>query len=64
MPLDRELVEKLEARLVQLTGRKVVLQTKVDPSILGGALAQVGALVYDGSLKSNLEQMRQVMKRG
>jgi F-type H+-transporting ATPase subunit delta len=64
VPLDRELVEKLEARLVQLTGRKVVLQTKVDPSILGGALAQVGALVYDGSLKSNLEQMRQVMKRG
>jgi F-type H+-transporting ATPase subunit delta len=63
IPLDQELVEKLEARLVRLTGRKVVLQTRIDPSILGGALAQVGTLVYDGSLKSNLEQMRQAMKR-
>jgi F-type H+-transporting ATPase subunit delta len=63
IPLDPALVEKLEARLVRLTGRKVVLQTRVDPSILGGALAQVGTLVYDGSLKSNLEQMRQAMKR-
>jgi F-type H+-transporting ATPase subunit delta len=64
VPLDEEIVQKLEARLVRLTGRKVMLQTSVDPSILGGAVAQVGTLVYDGSLKNSLEEMRRVMKRG
>jgi len=64
VPLDAETTEKLHASLVRLTGRKVVLQTKVDPSIIGGALAQVGTLVYDGSLKSNLEAMRTLMKQG
>ena len=64
VPLDPETIEKLQASLVRLTGRKVVLQTKVDPSIIGGALAQVGTLVYDGSLKSNLEAMRTLMKQG
>ena len=64
VPLDPETIEKLKASLVRLTGRKVVLQTKVDPSIIGGALAQVGTLVYDGSLKSNLEAMRTLMKQG
>jgi F-type H+-transporting ATPase subunit delta len=64
VPLDPETIEKLQASLVRLTGRKVVLQTKVDPSIIGGVLAQVGTLVYDGSLKSNLEAMRTLMKQG
>src|SRR5262249_2923192 len=64
VPLDPGTVENLQTSLVRLTGRKVVLQTKVDPSIIGGALAQVGTLVYDGSLKSNLEAMRTLMKQG
>ncbi len=63
--LFRDQVDMLSGRVQGqlVTAVPLELQTRVDPSILGGALAQVGTLVYDGSLKSNLEQMRQAMKR-
>jgi F-type H+-transporting ATPase subunit delta len=35
----------------------VVLDTKVDPSILGGIVATVGSRTYDGSIKSQLREM-------
>lgn len=44
----------LEAR----TGRKVLLQTAVDPSLIGGVVARVGDLLLDGSVRTQLEEMR------
>jgi F-type H+-transporting ATPase subunit delta len=47
----------IKAQLETLTQRKVVLDTKVDPSILGGIVATVGSRTYDGSIKSQLREM-------
>lgn len=56
--LPAETVKKLEQSLERLTQRDVVLETRVDPTLLGGVSAQVGSVVYDGSLRRQLEELR------
>lgn len=54
----------IKAQLETLTQRKVLLETKLDPSLLGGVVASVGSRTYDGSLKSQLQDMgRQLLER-
>ena len=57
LPPDR--VEKLEASLGALTGRKVLMKTTTDPGMLGGVVTRIGSTVYDGSVKRQLEKMRE-----
>jgi F-type H+-transporting ATPase subunit delta len=40
----------------------VLLDRAVDPGLLGGAVAQVGSLVYDGSLRTQLEALRRSLE--
>jgi F-type H+-transporting ATPase subunit delta len=47
--------------LGKLTGRRVNLTIQIDPELLGGAVAQVGSVVYDGSLKTQLARLRRTM---
>ncbi len=62
-PLPADALEQLRKNLQQLTQRDVVLETRVDPSLLGGVAAQVGSVLYDGSVRTQLEQMRRELKR-
>jgi F-type H+-transporting ATPase subunit delta len=62
VPLSADAVAQLQQSLQQLTQRSVVLETKVDPSLLGGVAAQVGGTLYDGTLRTQLEQMRRELK--
>ena len=57
LPLDR--VKKLERELALITGRKVVMSAAVDPAILGGLVTQIGSTVWDGSVKRQLEKIRE-----
>lgn len=57
IPADRQ--EALEAALSRATGRRVTVNGTVDESILGGVVARVGGLVFDGSVASQLEKLRQ-----
>lgn len=63
VPLAKDALARIELALHQLTQQKVTLEAKVDPSLLGGVTAQVGSVVYDGSLKSQLEEMRRTLKQ-
>jgi F-type H+-transporting ATPase subunit delta len=58
-PLDAANAQAIEQRLAQATGRRVRLQTRVDPGIIGGLVAKVGSTVYDGSVTRQLEKMKQ-----
>lgn len=49
-----EIKKKLEA----LTGKQVDIDAHVDASIIGGAKAQIGSTVYDGTIKNQLDKMR------
>ena len=53
--------KKLTAALNQATGKQVELKVVVDPSVLGGIVAQVGDTVIDGSVRSQLEQLKQAL---
>lgn len=49
----------LEADLARVTGKKIRARYDQDRSILGGAIARVGSTVYDGSVKGQLEKIRE-----
>jgi F-type H+-transporting ATPase subunit delta len=49
----------LEADLAKVTGKKIRARYDQDLSIIGGAVARVGSTVYDGSLKGQLEKLRE-----
>jgi F-type H+-transporting ATPase subunit delta len=59
VPLGSDRAHSLERRLVQVTGRAVMLATKIDPGILGGVVARIGSTVYDGSVTRQLQKMKQ-----
>lgn len=57
-PLDEADRERLVAALSRRTGLQVSVEVEVDPALIGGVVAQVGDLVFDGSLRTQLEQLR------
>ena len=59
MPLSPEKTKALEDSLSKVTGKKVELSINVDPALLGGVVAKIGSTVYDGSVKTQLQRMRQ-----
>lgn len=61
-PLSAEALRQVEQALEKLVQRNVVLDAKVDPALLGGVSAQVGSIVFDGSLRSQLEDLRRTLK--
>ncbi len=63
VPLTLDAVQKISESLRALTQRNVVLEPRVDPSVLGGVAAQVGSTLYDGTLRTQLEQMRRELKQ-
>ncbi|QDE71824.1 MULTISPECIES: ATP synthase F1 subunit delta [Myxococcus] len=62
-PLPADALAQLQQTLQQLTQRNVLLETRVDPSLLGGVAAQVGSILYDGSIRTQLEEMRRELKQ-
>jgi F-type H+-transporting ATPase subunit delta len=59
IPLPADKLRALEAGLAKATGRTVVLEARVDPSIIGGVVTRVGSTVYDGSVTTQLQKMKQ-----
>jgi len=57
--LTPERAREIERNLAQLTGRTVLLSTRVDPSIVGGMVTKIGSTVYDGSVTNQLRRMKQ-----
>ena len=59
LPADK--LRAIEQGLQRATGRKVVLESKVDPSIIGGVITRLGSTVYDGSVTTQLQKMKQAL---
>jgi F-type H+-transporting ATPase subunit delta len=55
--------EALKKSIEALTQRTVVLESKVDPALIGGTVAQIGSLVFDGSLKAQLAEMGRALSK-
>jgi F-type H+-transporting ATPase subunit delta len=63
VPLSQDTLQQLSGNLKNLTQRNVVLEARVDPGVLGGVAAQVGSTLYDGTLRTQLEQLRRELKQ-
>ena len=62
--LSSEIVEKIRTTLSKRTGKDIILQVEQDPNLIGGIVSRIGDLVLDGSIKSQLLNMRESLKRG
>jgi F-type H+-transporting ATPase subunit delta len=58
VPLDDKTRGRLEAALGEATGKKVEVKVIVDPTVLGGIYARIGDTVIDGTVRSQLEQLK------
>ncbi|MBW1850569.1 MAG: F0F1 ATP synthase subunit delta [Deltaproteobacteria bacterium] len=63
-PLKKAALDKLVQALEGLTSKEVKIDVKEDKSIMGGLIVQTGDLVLDGSVKTQLEGLRESLKRG
>lgn len=61
MPLSEEYFTQLQQQLERVTGRRIALDRKLDPSLICGVVARVGDTVYDGSLIARLRKMKETM---
>jgi len=60
--LDEQERGQLQQQIAALTGGQVEAQFTEDPSLIGGAVVQVGSTVYDGSVRGRLERMREQLE--
>ncbi len=51
----------LETQVEKTTGKKVRARYALDSSLLGGAVIRVGSTIYDGSVKGQLERIREAI---
>ena len=58
VPLPPERAQALERSLSQATGKQVTVDTTIDPAIIGGVVARIGSVVYDGSVARQLQKMK------
>jgi len=57
--LSEQEKQSLEAEITKMTGKKVKARYEQDATLLGGAVVQVGSTIYDGSVKGQLERIRE-----
>ncbi|UCD32551.1 MAG: F0F1 ATP synthase subunit delta [Desulfobacterales bacterium] len=62
--LPSETVEKIRTTLSKRTGKDIILEVDHDPGLIGGIVSRIGDLVLDGSIKTQLLNMRESLKRG
>lgn len=63
-PLESAEVSALTGRLEEMTGGRVELDLRVDPSLLGGLVVRVGDRLIDGSVRGRLERLRNQLVSG
>ena len=54
---DLQQLDQLKKALEQRTGKQVVLTTRVDPELLAGKVTRIGSTVFDGSIRTRLDQL-------
>jgi F-type H+-transporting ATPase subunit delta len=64
VPLDAEEKKKLAEHLGKVVGKKVVLESSVDPNLVGGMIARVGGKLLDGSTHSQLLALKKDLATG
>lgn len=61
VPLDEGQRARLAAALGQAVGKDVEVRVIIDPTVLGGLIAQIGDTVIDGSVRTRLDQLKDLL---
>jgi F-type H+-transporting ATPase subunit delta len=59
--LPADLAAQLESRLNATTGKKIILEKKVDPAVIGGVCVTMGDKILDGTVRTNLDLLRKTL---
>jgi F-type H+-transporting ATPase subunit delta len=60
-PLSDAYYGRLQAQLEKITGHRVVVDRRTDPSLIGGVVTRIGDRVFDGSLRTRLQSLRDAL---
>lgn len=60
-PVAAETQQALQTKLRNLTGKSVRIEFDTDPGMIGGLVTRIGSTIYDGSVRNQLEQIREKM---
>ena len=60
-PLSALQLQQLKQALEKSSGKQVTMEKREDPELLGGVIAQLGDTRYDGSLRTQLDRLRDSM---
>ncbi len=63
-PLEKETSNNIKTRLEEKLSKTIILSEKCDPSILGGYIVKIGEKLYDNSIKSRLDQLKETLSKG
>lgn len=64
MPLADSQVAEIRAALEKSTGKQVVLKVEVEPSLIGGVVTKIGDKVFDGSVRTQLTRIEDILQKG
>jgi len=62
LPADEK--REFELSLEKLTGKEININFAVDPDLIGGVVTRIGSTVYDGSVRTKLENLREQLVNG
>jgi F-type H+-transporting ATPase subunit delta len=62
--LSEQKLKELTTGLQDLVGKQVIMQVETDASLIGGVVATIGGVVYDGCVKSQLERLKETLAKG
>ena len=62
VPLKANHLDAVREALRNIVGRDVALETRVDPSLIGGLMVRVGSRMLDNSLRTKLQNLELAMK--
>ncbi len=61
-PLEKAQIERIAVTLSKVVNKEVELDVTVDPSLIGGLIAEVEGMMYDGSVKTQISRLKQSLK--
>lgn len=62
--LDETTLELIAESLSKIVGKRVIVEFHQDPDLIGGVVAKIGDLVLDGSVRTQLKNIKETLKRG
>lgn len=64
LPLSEPQVEGIRRALEMATGKQIVLTVSEDPGLIGGVVTRIGDKVFDGSIRTQLAKIQDILQKG